>query len=314
MLSKSKMKVAILDLGTNTCNLLIAEYSATAYNIIQQSKQLVRLGDFKIKDNLVSNKGIERVLKVLGDQLKIIAGEGIESIRIIATSAIRDAKNKTELLNAISDKTGYPLEVVSGEKEAELIFKGVLLAMESFKKKSLILDIGGGSNELIIAHKRKILWKESQPTGMARITNQFVLSDPLKPKEIQILQNFYAARHLAALQQCKKRAVNTLIGCSGSFDTIADIIDQVNAGEKQRKLQEIGLAEFYSVHNLLVSSTRKQRMGMKGMDSVRVDLIVPAIVFIEQIIKQAGINKIIQTGYALREGVLFELMQWATDN
>jgi exopolyphosphatase / guanosine-5'-triphosphate,3'-diphosphate pyrophosphatase len=68
------------------------------------------------------------------------------------------------------------------------------------------------------------------------------------------------------------------------------------------------------VHNLLVSSTRKQRMGMKGMDSVRVDLIVPAIVFIEQIIKQAGINKIIQTGYALREGVLFELMQSATDN
>jgi exopolyphosphatase / guanosine-5'-triphosphate,3'-diphosphate pyrophosphatase len=83
------------------------------------------------------------------------------SIRIIATSAIRDAKNKTELLHAISDKTGYPLEVVSGEKEAELIFKGVLLAMESFKKKSLILDIGGGSNELIIAHKKKYSGKKA---------------------------------------------------------------------------------------------------------------------------------------------------------
>jgi exopolyphosphatase/guanosine-5'-triphosphate,3'-diphosphate pyrophosphatase len=105
--------------------------------------------------------------------------------------------------------------------------------------------------------------------------------------------------------------VNTLIGCSGTFDTIADIIDQVEPGEKQRQINEIPLTEFYRVHNLLVNSDRRQRLSIKGMDSVRVDLIVPAVVFTEHLIKQAGIAKIIHTGFSLREGVLYEMMESA---
>lgn len=303
------MKTAIIDLGTNTCNLLIAEYSATDFKILHQSKQLVRLGDMKIRDNLISDEAIDRVLTALDEQQKIIASIGTDKVHIITTSAIRDANNKEAFLQAVTHKMKCDVEVVTGEKEAELIFKGVILAMDSLEEKSVILDIGGGSNELILAHKKKMLWNESQPTGMARIINQFVLSDPLKPMEIQILQNFFSARHQAAFQQCKNRAVNTLIGCSGSFDTIADIIDQTEPGEKQRQHYEIPLNEFYRVHTLLIHSTHKQRLELKGMDNVRVDLIVPAIVFIEHLVKLTGITKIIQTDFALREGVLYDLMK-----
>lgn len=303
------MKTAIVDLGTNTCNLLIAEYTASDFKILHQSKQLVRLGDMKIRDNLISNEAIDRVLAVLEEQQKTIASMETDNVQVITTSGVREAKNKETFLQAVAKKMNCRVDVVTGEKEAELIFKGVLLAMNSLEETSVILDIGGGSNELILARKRKMLWKESQPTGMARIINQFVLSDPLKPMEIQILQNFFSARHQAAFQQCKKRAANTLIGCSGSFDTIADIIDQTEPGEKQRKQYEIPLEEFYRVHSLLIHSTHKQRLELKGMDSVRVDLIVPAVVFIEHLIKLTGITKIIQTDYALREGVIYDLMK-----
>ncbi len=303
------MKTAIVDLGTNTCNLLIAEFNAKNFHILHQSKQLVQLGDRKIRNNRISIEGIERVLEVLANQQKIMTSEGVEKVQLVATSAIREAKNQEEFMKAVSKKMNFPVNVITGEKEAELIFKGVLLAMDEINYKSVILDIGGGSNELILAHKKRMLWKESQPTGMARIVNQFVLSDPIKPREIQILQNFFLARHQAAFQQCKKRAVNTLIGCSGSFDTIADIIEQVNPDEKKRKYQEIPIDRFYNIYNLLIGSTRKQRLSMKGMDLVRVDLIVPAAVFIDHLIKQAGISKIIQTGFSLREGVLYEMME-----
>jgi exopolyphosphatase / guanosine-5'-triphosphate,3'-diphosphate pyrophosphatase len=303
------MNIAIIDLGTNTCNLLIAGYTKKAFQILHQSKQLVQLGDLKIKANQISNEATVRVINALKEQCRLAEQYQAEKLKIVATSAARSATNRIEFLEKISDAARCPVKLISGEKEAGLIFKGVLLAMGSLEETSVILDIGGGSNEIILARKKELLWKESQPTGMARIINQFIISDPIKPGEIEILQNFFAARHNEAFQMCRENAANTLIGCSGSFDTIADIIDHVNPGEKQRRRQEITLPDFYQVYHKLIESTHKQRLKMKGMDSVRVDLIVPAVIFIAHLIQKAGISKIIQTDYALREGILFELME-----
>jgi exopolyphosphatase/guanosine-5'-triphosphate,3'-diphosphate pyrophosphatase len=302
------MKIAVIDLGTNTCNLLIAKVKNHDYNILHQSKQLVKMGDKDIRNNQISNEAIERTEKCLSHFKKIIDQYEAEKVRIVATSAVRDAGNKIEILERLCGKTGWIVKVLSGETEAQLIFEGVLLALGKLEKPTVILDIGGGSNELILAEKNAISWKESKPTGMARVINQFALSDPIKPDELKILQEFFMARHSTAIQKCKGKNVVSLIGCSGAFDTIADIIDEVNPGEKQRKSQEIDPNDFYRVYKTIVGSTRKERVKMKGMDMVRVDLIVPAVIFIQQLLEQTGITKIIQTDYALREGVLFEMM------
>jgi exopolyphosphatase/guanosine-5'-triphosphate,3'-diphosphate pyrophosphatase len=302
------MKVAVIDLGTNTCNLLIAEIIKPGYRILHQSKQLVRLGDSKIKNNLLSTEAVTRAYNALAEQKKIIEKYKVQKVCVFATSAIRDAGNKIDFLEKISSNSGWIVKVISGEKEADLIFKGVLLALEELEEPSVILDIGGGSNELILAHKMEMLWKESQPTGMARVITQFALSNPLKPEEMKILHNFFEARHKTAFEQCANFHVKTLVGCSGAFDTIADIIDQVNPGEKLRKRQEIQMEDFWKVYNTLIESTKEQRLTIKGMDMVRVDLIVPAMVFIGQLIRETGIFRIIQTDFALREGVLYELL------
>lgn len=303
------MRIAIIDLGTNTSNLLIVEKTDDELEIIHQSKQLVRMGDNKIIDHLISSEAIDRVLAVLSEQKRMIELEGVEKVQILATSAVRAAKNKDVLLESVTEATGFPVEVVSGEREAILIFKGVLMALNNLQEKSVILDIGGGSIEMIVAHDKQILWKESKPTGMSRIINKFIISDPIKPEDIQILQNYYEARYQAAFTKCREEGINTLIGCSGSFDTIADIIDQVNPGEKLRKHQDISLEDFYKVFNKLVHSKRNERMNMIGMDNVRVDLIVPAVLFIELLIKNTGILHITQTGFALREGAAYELLK-----
>ena len=201
------------------------------------------------------------------------------------------------------------MRLISGEKEAEIIFDGVLLAFNEFKNPAVILDIGGGSNELIVAHKKEMLWKESQPTGMARIINQFKISDPILPNEINALKNHFAEAHKNAFEKCKTENIKTLVGCSGAFDTIADITDLVNPGEKLRITQNISISEFYAIYHRLIKSTRAERLAMKGMDYVRVDLIVPAVILIEQLISETGITQIIQTDFSLREGVLFEMMK-----
>jgi len=198
--------------------------------------------------------------------------------------------------------------VVTGDREAELIFNGVMLAFGEIEKSTLILDIGGGSNEMIVAKASEVEWKESIPAGMARIISLFDLSDPIKPEEIHELKRFFRMQNSETLKHCKSMGVSELIGCSGAFDTIADMIDRVDPGKKKRVKQRIDLTHFYKVYDKLVKSTRTERKKMKGMDNVRIDLIVPAVILINQIVFDLQVEQIYQTYYALREGVLFELL------
>lgn len=303
------MRIAVIDLGTNTCNLLIAEVENAAFKILHQSKQLVKLGDNKIKANEISDEATKRTVSSFSEHYKIIRKLNVDVVKVIATSAVRTAENKISYLEKLGEESGWLVKVVSGETEAELIFKGVLLAFESLKKPSVVLDIGGGSNELIVAQNKEVVWKESQATGMARVINTFPISNPIQASEIRTIRQYFEEKHAAAFLNCNKEGVKTLIGCSGAFDTIADIIDEVNPGEKSRTTQGISIEQFQNVYTRLIKSTREERLQMKGMDNVRVDLIVPAMLLIETLLSKIGIQKIVQTDFALREGVLYELIE-----
>lgn len=303
------MRVAIIDLGTNTCNLLVAEIHGENYKILHRSKQLVKLGDGKINTNEISQEATQRTIDSFCAHKQIIEQFQVEHVRVLATSAVRTAKNKIQYLNKLGEASGWLVKLVSGEQEAELIFKGVLQAMGSLYTASLILDIGGGSNEFILAHEKNVLWKESQAAGMARVINSFQLSEPILGSEVVQLHAFFIEKHQAAFRKCKQKSVHTLIGCSGAFDTIADLIDEVNSGAKQRIKQEIKVSDFYDVYEKVKKTTREERLRMKGMDCARVDLIVPAMVLVDCVISETGIEKIIQTDFALREGVLSEIME-----
>nr|WP_282189162.1 hypothetical protein [Maribellus sp. YY47] len=304
------MRIAVVDLGTNTCNLLVAEILEGNFRILHQSKQLVKLGDDKIRENEISEAATARTVDSFRKHKNIIRElGGVDRVYVIATSAVRTAANKAEFLEKLGEESGWLVKIVTGAKEADLIFKGVLLAFTNLDDPSVILDIGGGSNELIVALDTDIIWKESQPTGMARIINRFGLSDPIKENEIKLLQDYFAAQHVQAIFNCKQHGVKMLVGCSGAFDTVVDMIDEVEPGTKQRITQEVTLDDFYTVYHQLIASTRAERMQFKGMDYVRVDLIVPAVILIETLVREIGIQKIVQTDFALREGVVFELIE-----
>lgn len=302
------MRIAVIDLGTNTCNLLVAEFHMQKFRILHQSKALVRLGDDKIKENEISEGAIQRTCDAFKAHQTIIKDFQPDYVKVLATSAVRSANNKVKFLEQLSEQCGWIVKVISGEREADLIFKGVLLAFTEFEEPSVILDIGGGSNELIMVEGKEFFWKESQPTGMSRILNRFELSDPTQEKEIQELQAFFKDQHKDVIRNCKKYKVKTLVGCSGAFDTIADMIDEVEPGKKQRMKQTISIDDFYKVYKRILSANHKERLKMIGMDYVRVDLIVPAVILIESLVSELSIKEIIQTDFALREGVLFEKM------
>jgi len=299
-------KIAVIDLGTNTCNLLIAEYQDQSYEILFQGKEVVKLGKGGIDKNMLTEDGLERAIQAIRIQQEIISKFNNSEVVIIATSAIRDAINADWFQQQIKANTGLKLQVISGEKEADLIFKGVKLAFDKIEDHSLILDIGGGSNEFILTEANEPIWKQSFPLGMARIIEQIPPSDPITSNEIQQINDYFESQLNLLWNQTKNIRITDLIGCSGAFDTLADLIDQTEPGTKTRIKQEIRIDDFNQIYERLIKSTTAERKEMKGLESIRIEMIVPSVIFIKLIIDRLNIHKIYQTDFALREGVLFE--------
>ena len=301
-------RVAVIDLGTNTCNLLIAEHSKREYRVLFQGKEIVKMGKGGIHKNLIHEDGIQRAVQAILKHTKRIADFKVDQTIAIATSAVRDASNREAFCKTIKNETGIVLDVISGEKEAELIFNGVLLAFDRNPGDSLILDIGGGSNEFILCKNSNIIWKESFPLGVARIIERFPPSNPITSNEIALIRNYFEKNLTSLWEAVSPQRINQLIGCSGAFDTLVDLIDQTIPGTKLRKQQAFSIDEFQKIYEMLISSTTEERMQMTGMEQLRVEMIIPAVILIDLIVQKLGIDKIVQTDYALREGVLYELV------
>lgn len=300
------MKLAVIDLGTNTCNLLIAEISGKTYTLIHQCKVGVKLGKGGIHKNQLTPEAFQRATAALNQHLQTIASYSVDAVRTLATSAVRDASNQQEFTQHLFAETGLRLETISGEREAQLIFEGVQLALGKLPNHSLIMDIGGGSNEFIEPFDESIRWKTSFPLGMARVLEQLSISDPIRPNEVTAIENWFLQGMKPLWQQLNNKPVYQLIGCSGAFDTLADLLDETPPGTKSRSSQLISIRDFNRIADQVIFSTKAQRDQMIGMDPLRVEMIVPALLLIRLTIQKLGVREIIQTDYALREGVLFE--------
>lgn len=298
--------IAIIDLGTNTCNLLIASCQERNYQILYQGKEVVKLGKNGIDKNMLMADGLERAVQAIQKHQERIANFDVAEILVLATSAVREAGNKEWFREELEQQTGLNLHIISGEKEADLIFKGVKLAFGEIEDYSLILDIGGGSNEFILTQGNNAVWKQSFPLGMARIIEKFPISNPITSEEIVQIRNYFDDQLDALWKRADKISIRNLIGCSGAFDSLADLIDQTDPGTKKRTKQYISTDDFYRIYQMLVKSTTAERIAMKGLESIRIEMIVSSVLFIQLIVEKLKIRKIYQTDYALREGVLFE--------
>lgn len=303
------MKRAIIDLGTNTCNLLIAEVEKSNYQILHTSKESVKLGKGGISNKLLTPEATERAIHALQTHLRTIQGYGeMNSIEVIATSAVRDALNKDNFAQQLKDATNLNLNIIDGDQEASYIFDGVKLAIENIPDGTLIMDIGGGSNEFIFIKNNEIAWKQSFPTGIARVVEQFHISNPILISEAQEISRWFEAM-MPELWKLQENKINVLIGSSGTFDTIADSIDQISPNSTIRKAKSIAISDFEQFFQVLIKSSFAERLAMPTIEEMRVEMIVPALILIDLVLKKLSIPTIIQTDYSLKEGVLAQFLK-----
>jgi exopolyphosphatase/guanosine-5'-triphosphate,3'-diphosphate pyrophosphatase len=303
------MPVAILDFGTNTFNLLIAERADAGFRVLYDGKQPVKLGKGGIGKRILTPEAMERGFTAIQQHMQTIRKHGAGEIHAYATSAMRNAENGQEFADLIEQKFGFSTQIIDGEEEAALIYGGIRESVDFGDETAMILDIGGGSNEFIICNKEGILWKHSFELGMARIIEKFNIPDPITPKQVDEIEAFYAEE----LQLLKKQAVTyrptMLVGASGTFDTLAAMASHrfgISTGEASSV--KIALEFYREIHRELLNSTAEERLNMPGMEPVRVEMIVPATIFIRFVYNSCGLESITQSRYALKEGVMARLV------
>lgn len=306
------MRISIIDLGTNTFNLLVAEILADKQiNILHRSKYPVKLGEGGINQNYITKEAQKRAHLAFIEMRQIINSYHTIKTFGFATSAIRTAKNGMDFVKQIHQDFDIEIEVISGNREAELIYYGTREAVGLDDEVVAILDIGGGSNEIIIANSEKIFWKKSYPIGMTRLLEQFRPSDPIKMDELEEIEAFLKEKLSDLIQALKTYSVKTLIGSSGSFSTLRQIIlaEEKNEFKADQTHYNIKLEDFNTLHRRFLESTLEERMQMEGMDSARVHLMVIASILINFLVKESELSVLFQSAYALKEGALFDYLK-----
>lgn len=305
-------RVAVIDLGTNTFNLLIADiHGEQTWSQVFKIKEAVKLGQGGINKGYIVEEAYERGLAAMARHYERINQHQVDKVYAFGTSALRDAANGEAFISDIKQKFGFDITLISGDKEAELIYKGVRQTVDSIKETFLILDIGGGSNEFIIAGPEQFYWKESFKLGMARLMDKFSPPDPITPELIEKLESYFEEELSSLFAAVEKYSPAILVGASGSFDSLVNMYysDKYPNEEVLPASQKIDLEIFHRMHDKLIHSVRAEREKMKGLEPVRRDMIVLAVVFVNFILRRLKIQQLYQSSYALKEGALWEVMQ-----
>ncbi len=304
-------RIAVIDLGTNTFHLLIAEVDGEDIHTIYAEKAPVRIGKGGINQGFIADDACERALHTMADFKKTTEEFKIERVFATATSAFRNARNGIQLAEKIKETTGIEIIIISGEREAELIYYGVTKALDLGNEQSLIVDIGGGSVEFVLANRAEVLWKHSFEIGGQRLMELFQQNDPISPEEISNLRHYLSEKLQPLREILHKFPTTTLIGSAGSFETISDIDLRKKGFDfsiETKKEYTLALSDFHEIYQDLIHKDKTLRMQIPGMIELRVDMIVVAAVLIHFLLNEFKMETLRISTYALKEGVMSKII------
>lgn len=300
---------AVIDLGTNTFHLLLAKVVGTKE--VQEVFKLqipVKLGEGGINNKTITAPAFERGLKALQQFQEVITEYKISKVFAFATSAIRGADNGPDFVAEVKKQTGIEINVITGEEEADLIFYGVKHTVTLTSERVLVMDIGGGSVEFIIANNEEIFWKHSFLLGAARLLELYHTTDPISKEEQSALIKYLDFELLPLKNAIHEFPVKTLIGSAGSFESLVEMIEQ-NLDKKLHFTTScpVSIDDYHKIHELILKSTHADRMNFKGLIPYRGEMIVMSFMLIEFVLRAFHIEKLFASDYSLKEGALFKM-------
>ena len=301
------MRLGVIDCGTNTFHLLVVDVdNEHGISRVHKERRYVRIGQEGVET--IGKAPFKRGIGCLADYKLLVEKLGVERLKVFGTEALRRASNGQAFIEAVKEKTGIQVQLISGEEEARYIHLGVMEAVPSLSSKGLIMDIGGGSVEFIIANGKEVFWAKSFPIGVQVLFSEFHKVDPLPKEQFLAMESYFEKILSPLLEELKKHETSVLMGASGSFE----VMEGFYFKERQFPLYSVIPVEGYAkISKQLVRSSLSERYAMPNLPPERAELIVVAFALIDFIVKKAGIKEITTSAYAMKEGVLLEMIHEA---
>ncbi len=299
------MRLGVIDCGTNTFHLLVVDVDdENGISRVHKERRYVRIGQEGVEK--IGKAPFHRGIACLVDYKLLIENLEVERLKVFGTEALRRASNGRAFIEAVEKETGIQIQLISGEEEARFIHLGVMEAVPSLGSKGLIMDIGGGSVEFIVASDREVFWAKSFPIGVQVLYSEFHQEDPLPKEQLLAMEKYFEKMLEPLFEVLKKHQTPVLMGASGSFE----VMESFYFKSRQYPLYSVIPVEGYAkIHDHIVRSSLSERNAMEDLPSERAELIVVAFALIDFVIKKAGIREIITSAYAMKEGILLEMMQ-----
>ncbi len=307
----SKERRAVIDVGTNSVKILIADVEDNFVIPVEERAIQTRLGDCLSNDNILLAKAIERTVTAVGEFLQLANNLNTKRIKIIATSPLREIQQSSILVQLLREKYNVETEIISGEKEAELSFLGVLGNSLTAKNKMLIADIGGGSSEFTFGENGKIRFLKSYQIGVVKCMRNFNVSDP--PTECEYLkcrENVYRfigdniVKDLKSLTEFDKESTD-FIGTGGTITILGRMILKENEFNRQ-KLDNLKIDHnaIKGLEQLLWKIPIIDRKNITGLPADKADVILFGILIYDVLMELSGLNTVIVSTRGLRFGAI----------
>jgi len=303
------VRIAALDLGSNSFHLLVADVHADGTIApIVRDKEMLRLGEVVAKHGHIPPAEMDRAVATVRRFRLLAESAGANELHACATSATRIAANGDELVDRIEDEAGVHVKVISGLDEAHLIFTAIRSSVVLDPPPALAIDIGGGSVEFMLGDSTGLLWAESLRIGVGMLTNHFVHTDPLSKTERRRMRDHIVHELEPVIEATTRYSPGIAIGSSGTIEALARLAlttadEPVPTSVNQMRVDREALR---SVHRTLLQSDADQRRKIPGMDPKRIDLIVAGSVLLNTVMDALGLDSIVISEWALREGIVLD--------
>lgn len=297
-------RVATIDIGTNTILLLIAEIDGKRIKPILERETIVRLGEGLSRNGVLLNRAMERGLRALEDYVKECNSQGVKRIFAVGTSALREAKNSADFLKWIKEKLSLPIEIISAEEEAKLSFLAVTKDLINCNKGLLVVDVGGGSTELIYGRKEQMREWVSLPIGSIRLTEELLHSDPVLDEE---WTNFRKRVSYYLKKAPLPKEHFQMVAVGGTATTLAS----VEQGLKEfipEKIHHFILKKEALRNQLLLyrSKTIEGRKKISGLSPARAEVILAGATILYLAMETLGCSSLLISCHGVRYGLLYK--------
>ena len=306
------MKLAAIDIGTNSIHMIIAEASRQRkFDIVEREKEMVKLGVGVFASNYISDRAFKLGLETISRYVKLADRLGVDEIITAATSAIREAHNGEYFLNEVVAKTGLCPRIISGKEEARLIFLAVRNSIALEDDKALVLDIGGGSTEAVVGDRSKIFFSDSMPLGVLRLLDMFQDKGSVGTEGQGVLEAHIRFVGSQIFERINNIGFDRVIGTSGTIRTMGEAAIVAAGGESLRSVNSeiVSLKDIDSLTQKLLEMNLAERAKVKAISNKRADAIHLGGVLLVQLLQMAKVQEITLCDASLREGMILDYLE-----